>query len=50
MADRLGGPRGVDGVHAQRCFPQVNRDAPGDAGRHQQHLPLAVLTELTAGT
>jgi len=42
MADRPGGPRGVDGVQAQRRFPQVNRDTPGDAGRDQQHLPLPV--------
>ncbi len=42
MADRLGGPGGVDGVHAQRCFAQVDRDALGDAGRDQQYLPLAV--------
>ena len=42
MAHCLGNPRGVDGVQAQRCFPQVNRDAPGDARRHQQHLPLPV--------
>ena len=42
MADRPGGPRGVDGVHAQRRFPQVNRDALGDAGRDQQQLPLPV--------
>ena len=42
MADRLGGPRRVDGVHAQRRLPQVHRDALGDAGRHQQHLPLPV--------
>ena len=44
MADRPSGPRGVDRVHAQRRFPQVNRDAPGDARRHQQHLPLPVRT------
>ena len=42
MADRPGGPRGVDGVHAQRRLAQIHRDAPGDARRDQQHLPLAV--------
>ncbi len=42
MAHRLRGPRGVHRVHAQRRFPQVNRDALGDAGRDQQHLPLPV--------
>ena len=42
MAHCLGSPRGVDGVQAQRCFPQVNRDALGDAGRYQQDLPLPV--------
>jgi hypothetical protein len=47
MAHCPGSPRGVNGVQAQRCFPQVNRDAPGDAGRYQHDLPLAVLTELT---
>ena len=42
MAHCLGSPRGVDGVQAQRRFPQVNRDPLGDAGRDQQHLPLPV--------
>ncbi len=42
MADRLGCPRGADGVHAQRRLTQVYRDALGDAGCHQQHLPLPV--------
>jgi hypothetical protein len=37
-----GGPRGVRRVHAQGRLAQVNRDALGDAGRHQQHLPLPV--------
>ena len=42
MAHCLGGPRGVHRIHAQRRLPQVNRNASGEAGRHQQHLPLAV--------
>ena len=42
MAHRLGGPRGVRRVHAQGRLAQVNRDALGDAGRDQQHLPLPV--------
>ena len=42
MADRPGGPRGVDGVQAQRRLAQVNLDALGDARRDQQHLPLPV--------
>jgi hypothetical protein len=42
MAHCPGSPRGVDSVQAQRCFPQVNRDALGDAGRYQQDLPLPV--------
>ena len=42
MAHRLGGPRSVGRIHAQRRLAQVNRDALGDARRHQQHLPLPV--------
>jgi hypothetical protein len=41
-----GSQRGVARIHAQRCLAQVDRDAPGDAGRYQQHLPLPVFSEL----
>jgi hypothetical protein len=42
MADRPGGPRGVDSVHAQRRLAQIHRNARSDARRDQQHLTLAV--------
>jgi hypothetical protein len=42
MAHRLGGPRGVDPIHAQGRLAQIHRDALSDAGRHQQDLPLPV--------
>jgi hypothetical protein len=42
MAHRPGGHRGVARIHAQGRLAQVNWDTPGDAGRDQQHLTLAV--------
>ena len=42
LTHRPGRPRGVHRVHAPGCFPQVDRDALGDASRDQQHLPLPV--------